>query len=309
MSSRNLRAVRMFFLHNWPQKLGSLLAAGLVWWFATVSEAPQTQASRVVSIEVQGLGSTSVARGLPETAVLTIRGPSLLIERLQPGSLGAVIDLTGTSGDFEEPINVVIPRGVELVSVTPSDVIGTVETLTEMVVPVEAVLIGEGNPDTLAEVTLEPGHVTVSGLASELQRVSRVHVPVRAVPGTVQAAGFAADEAGLPVPGVTITPAEVEVAVTDRLILTSRTVALELVPPSVPGFNVAARLETAEVTVTGLPSLLEGLGTIRVTADLSGIEPEAGTFTVPVELGLPDTLGVSSQPQAIIRFTPLALEE
>src|SRR5690625_5143885 len=109
----------MFFLHNWPQKLGSLLAAGLVWWFATVSEAPQTQASRVVSIEVQGLGSTSVARGLPETAVLTIRGPSLLIERLQPGSLGAVIDLTGTSGDFEEPINVVIPRGVELVSVTP----------------------------------------------------------------------------------------------------------------------------------------------------------------------------------------------
>ncbi len=309
MNQDYLRAIRMFFLHNWPQKLGSLAAAVLVWWFATVSDTPQTQASRVVSIEVQGLGNTSVATGLPDTAVLTIRGPSVLIDRLQPSTLGAIIDLTGRSGDFEEPINVVIPRGVELVSVTPSDVIGTVETLSESVVPVEPVIIGTGSPDAAVTVSAEPRHVTVSGLASELQRVTRVAVPVQPNPGERNVAGFATDLGGLPVPGVTVTPATVDVTVTERMILTQRTVSVELVPPAITGFNVTARLDSPEVTLTGAPSVLAEIQSVRASADLSGIEPEAGTFSVPVTLQLPEGIGNSTPPQATLRLSLLALEE
>lgn len=309
MNTRFLQSLRMLFLYNWPQKLGAVAVASLVWWFATVSDTPQTQASRVVGIEVQGLNSTSVATGLPDTAVITIRGPSVLIDRLQPSTLGAIIDLTGRTGDFEEPINVIIPRGVELVSVTPSDVIGTVETLSESVVPVEPVIIGTLSSDALPRVVTEPDHVTVSGLASELQRVNRVQVPVRANPGDRTVQGFATDVNGLPVPGVTLSPPFVDVVVDEQPIFVQRTVPVELLPPAVPGFNVTARLDTPEVTLTGPPSLLAEVSGVRAEAGLDGLEPEAGTFTVPVILDLPEGLGVSVQPQAVIRLTPPALEE
>ncbi len=307
--SKFLTGLRSFFLHNWPQKLGALLAALLVWWFATVGDTPQTQASRVVELEVQGLGSTSVASGIPDSAVITIRGPSVLIERLQAQSLGAIIDLEGRSGDFEEPINVMIPQGVELVSVTPGEVIGTVETLAEAVVPVEPVLIGAQNADVRAEITVEPQHVTVSGLASVLTRVSRVVVPVRAAAGERSLAGFAADLGGLPVAGVSMLPAQVVVTVVENPVLRQQTVNVQLLPPAVDGFNVTARLDSAEVTLVGPPTGLSGVESVRATADLSQLPLDSGSHTVPVLLELPEGVTAVGVPRATIRLTPLSLEE
>lgn len=307
--SRFLTGLRAFFLHNWPQKLGALLAAVLVWWFATVGDTPQTQASRVVELEVQGLGSASVASGIPDSAVITIRGPSVLIDRLQAQSLGAIIDLEGRSGDFEEPINVMIPQGVELVSVTPGEVIGTVETLAEAVVPVEPVLIGVRNPDVRAEVTVEPGHVTVSGLASVLTRVSRVVVPVRAAAGERSLAGFAADLSGLPVSGVSMLPAQVEVTVVENPVLSQQTFEVRLLPPAVDGFNVTARLDVTEVVLIGSPTILADLESVSASADLGMLPQESGSHTVPVLLELPEGVTAVSVPQALIRLTPLSLEE
>ena len=306
---RVLRAMGAFFLHGWPQKLGAFLAAMLVWWFATVGDTPQTQASRVVDLEVQGLGSTSVASGLPDSAVITIRGPSVLIDRLQAQSLGAIIDLEGRTGAFEEAINVMIPQGVELVSVTPSEVIGSVETLSEASVPVEPVLIGGGNPDVRAVMTVEPDQVMVSGLASVLTRVSRVVVPVRAAAGDRNLAGFAADLSGLPVAGVSVLPAEVLVTVVETPVLTQRDVTVQLIPPAVDGFNVSARLEAAEVSLVGPPSLLAAVEQLRASPDLSGMPRSSGSHSVPVVMELPEGVTAPTIPTAIIRLTPLSLEE
>lgn len=304
-----LPAIKAFFLLNWPQKLGALLAAVLVWWFATVGDTPQTQASRVVSVEVQGLGSGSVASGIPDNAVITIRGPSVLIERLQAQNLAAVIDLEGRSGDFEQSINVLIPQGVELVSVTPGEVIGTVETLTEATVPVDPVLIGARNIDTQVSVTVEPTHVTVSGLASVLGRVTRVLVPVRGAAGERSLAGFAADLNGLPVNGATVLPAEVLVTVTETPVLERRTLTINFVPPAVAGFNVSARLDQAELTVVGPPSQLAGLEAVNGTADAVLLPQQGGTHVVPVELALPDGVIATRVPQATVRLLPQNLEE
>lgn len=309
MSQSRRSKVRAFFLHNWPQKLGSLLAAALVWWFATVGDTPLTQASRVVPIEVQGLGPDSIASGVPETAVLTIRGPSVLIDRLQSQSLGAIIDLAGRSGEFEEQVNVMIPQGVELVNVTPSGVIGTVESLQESLVPVEAIVIGSHSSDVRIEVSVEPQNITVSGVDSVLARVNRVLVPVRASAGERSQAGFAADIGGLPVSGVSLQPAEIRITVSEVPVQQRTEVSLELVPPLVSGFNVTARLEAASHAVSGPPSLLSGLGTVQAEVEAALLPDAAGTFTVPLLLALPDGVEPLGQPRAVLRLTPLVLEE
>ena len=309
MIGRALSTLRNVFLHNWPQKLGALLAAALVWWFATVGDSPQTQATRVVRLQVQGLPANSVATGVPDTAALTIRGPSVLIDRLQSQGLSAVIDLRGQTGTFQEPINVLIPRGVELLSVTPGDVIGTVETLSERAVPVEVVTIGMQPADLHTVTVSDPEHVTVKGLTADLDRVTRVIAPVRSSPGERTATGFAADLDGQPVGGVSLAPSEVQVTVREIPLLGQAAVRLELVPPAVPGFNVTARLDDDEITLTGPPSALEGLGSVRAETDVSGIDPDAGTQTVAVLPELPDDVFTGDRPTATVRLIPLLPEE
>lgn len=309
MTPQNRSRVRAFFFHAWPSKVLSLLAAVLVWWFATVGDTPVTQASRVVPLDVQGLSSGSVASGVPETAILTFRGPSVLIERIQAQSLGAVIDLSGESGEFEEPINVMIPQGVELIDVSPGSVIGTVQALQEETVPVEPVIIGPQTADVRVELTVEPPFVTVSGVDPALSRVTRVFIPVRASAGERTLTGYAADLNGQPVGNVTVAPAEVTVSVTELPVLAQATVSIEFVPPAVPGFNVSTRLETSEQTITGPPSLLAGMESVNGTISEQSIPAEPGSYTVPVELDLPEGVAPSGQPRAVLRLSALVPEE
>ena len=308
--TRQLRSrIKAFFFHAWPSKLLSLLAAVLVWWFATVGDTPVTQASRVVPLEIQGLSSGSVASGVPETAILTFRGPSVLIERIQTQSLGAIIDLSGESGEFEEPINVMIPQGVELLDVSPGSVIGTVQALQEETVPVEPVIIGPQSADVRVEVTVEPQSVTVSGVNPALSRVTRVLIPVRASAGERTLVGFPADLNGQPVGNVSVAPSEVTVTVTEIPVLAQATVSIDFVPPAVPGFNVSTRLESDEQVITGPPSLLADLTAVNGTISSQSIPAEAGSYTVPVELELPEGVSPSGQPRAVLRLTALVPEE
>ncbi|HLR46942.1 MAG TPA: hypothetical protein VK092_07265 [Deinococcales bacterium] len=309
MISRLLGALRAVFVNNWPQKLGALLAAALVWWFATVGDSPQTQATRVVRLQVQGLPANSVATGVPDTAALTIRGPSVLIERLQSQGLSAVIDLDGQTGDFQEPINVLIPRGVELLSVTPGDVIGTVETLAERAVPLEAVIIGTRPGDVHTDLEVDPEHVTVTGLTADLDLVTRVIAPVRSSPGERTVSGYAADLDGQPVGGVSVEPEEVQVTVRELPLLVQATVPLELTPPEVDGFDVTVLTDSAELTVTGPPSALAELDSVTGTPDLATGEPAAGTVSVPVLPELPEGVFTGDAPAAEVRLVPLVREE
>lgn len=301
--------IRAFFFNAWPTKLLSLLAAVLVWWFATVGDTPVTQASRVVPLEIQGLGTSSVASGVPESAIMTIRGPSVLIERMPAQSLGAIIDLSGQTGEFEAEITVLIPQGVELVDVSPGSVIGTVQALQNSTVPVEAIIIGPESGDSRVAVSVTPADATVSGVDPTLSRVARVLVPVRASAGERRHSGFAADLDGHPVSGVSVEPQEFSISVNELPVLAQAAVSIELLPPDVTGFNVVARLQSAEHVVTGPPSALEGLETVRGSISEQVTPAEVGTWTVPVSLELPEGVAPIGQPQAILRLTARELEE
>lgn len=300
--------LRRILVHNWPQKVGALLLAMFIWWFVTVSDTPQTLASVEVQIEVEGLAPNSVVTGLPETVIVTIQGPGLLVERAQRDNIVAILDLAGVTGAFETSVLVLIPQGVELMNVSPSEVIGTIEPLASRSVPVEAVVFGAQSTDVRLALTVVPDEVTVSGLAGTLEQVTRVIVPVRSAPGERAGTPFAANTAGLPVGGVSISPDSIQVTVIEQPVLIQREVRIALLPPDVPGFSVSARLDPATVMVTGPPSLVAGLEEVTATADLSDMPAEPGAHVVPVVPALPG--GVSAAPlTATIRLIQAGLIE
>jgi YbbR domain-containing protein len=292
----------LLFVHNWPHKVGAVLLALLVWWFVTVNNSPQTQASLFVPITVEGLGDSAVVTGLPDVVEVTIRGPSNLIDRMRPENVEAVLDLAGRTGSFEAPINVLIPRGLELLGVSPRDVIGSLERVATKTVPVEAVVFGQESPDQALTLESEPAELTVRGLGSTLSQVSRVLAPVPAEPGTTTVAVFPVDSSGQPLPGVTVDPPAVQVRVEATPVLEQVTLPVVLVPPPVPGFTVTARLDQPELTIVGPPSVVHPLQGINAAVDISGRELQAGTHTLPVTPDLPSGVYIIGTPTATVRL-------
>jgi YbbR domain-containing protein len=290
-------------LHAWPQKLGAIVLASLIWLFVSVNDTSITQRSLFVPITVEGLAADSVATGLPEFVEVTVSGASGQIDRLRPDNFEAILDLTGQSGPFEVPIRVLSPQGVDLRRVSPGDVIGTVEAVTEKRVPVDAVIIGSVPPDVKVRTTVEPVEVTVRARASTLARAVRALAPVRPSPGERPATPFAVDAGGQPVSGVTIEPNSVQVLIVEEPALVTRSVPVELETPAVSGFSVTARMEQAEVELIGPFTALAGLERVSGTVSLPTEELEAGGYTLPVTLELPEDVYLVGTPTATVRLS------
>lgn len=306
---RRVNRLLNVLLHAWPQKLGALALASMIWMFVNVNDTSITQRSLFVPIEVEGLGAESVATGLPDYVEVTVSGASTQVDRLRPDNFEALLDLTGQIGQFEAPITVLSPQGIELRRVSPGDVIGTVEPVTVKSIPVDAVIIGAVAPDLKVTTTLEPAEVTVRARASTLARVARALAPVRPSPGERLTTPYPVDAGGLPVTGVTIEPSEVEVIVSEEPVMVSRRLPVELETPAVSGFSVTARMEEAEVEVIGPISALEGLEHVPATVSLPTDELEAGGYTLPVTLELPEGVYVVGSSAATVRLSRPPIRE
>ncbi|MEX2542523.1 MAG: CdaR family protein [Trueperaceae bacterium] len=290
-------------LHAWPQKLGAIVLASLIWLFVNVNDTSITQRSLFVPITVEGLASDNVATGLPDYVEVTVAGPSGQVDRLRPDNFEAILDLTDQSGAFEVPIRVLSPQGVDLRRVNPGDVIGTVEAVTEKQVPVAAVIIGVAPPDMAVSASVEPEQVTVRARASTLAQVVRALAPVRPSPGGRATAPYAVGADGRPVGGVQIEPEEVQVVVEEESVLVTRRLPVELETPAVSGFSVTARMEEAEVSLIGPESALGALERVPGTVSLPTEEPEAGGYTLPVTLELPEGVRAVGTPTATVRLS------
>jgi YbbR domain-containing protein len=295
--------------HAWPQKLGAVVLATLVWLFVNVNDTSITQRSLFVPITVEGLAPDSVVTGLPDFVEVTVSGASGPIDRLRPENFEAILDLSGQSGSFEVPIRVLSPQGVELRRVNPGDVIGTVEAVTEKRVPLEAVVVGAGDPNTKVWAMAEPSEVTVRARASTLAQVTRAVAPVRPSAGERPTTPYAVDAAGQPVAGVSIEPSTVRVTVSEELVLVTRRLPIELETPALSGFSVTARLEEEEVSLLGPRSTLEGIERVPGTVSLPTEAPEAGGYTLPVTLELPEGVYVVGTPTATVRLSRPPIRE
>ena len=302
---RGLAAV----LHNWPQKLGALLVAILIWVFIATDDTSITQRSMFVPISVEGIPESSVVTGLPEFVEITVSGPSGQIDRLRAENFEALLDLDGQSGEFEAAVRVFSPQGVELLRVNPNDVIGVVEPVPAKVVPVQAIFRNRPEPDERLLVQVEPQELTVSARASTLQAVDRAFVPLAPADGEQVVTPYAVDAAGMPVSGVSVEPETVTARVVRQPILVNRELVVDLEPPPAGSFIVTAVLDEETVSVVGPPQALDSLETVQGTVSLPTEEPRAGSYTLPVALQLPEGVVPLDQVMAVIRLSRPPVDE
>lgn len=295
-------------LENWPQKLGALLLAALIWFFVSTSETTITQRSLLVPLAIEGVGDRRVAVGLPDVVEVTISGPSTRVDRLRPENIEAVLDLGGLQGEFQQTIDVRPPQGIELIRVNPEQVIGFLETVTSKEVPVNVVRLGSPPADTQLRSSTEPSMVTVTARTEILQRVTLALAPIPAAAGEVDIAVFAADSEGFPVREVTIEPATIAVTTVARPLFVQRSLPVTLEPPDADRIG-SVDLATTSATVIGPPSTLATIENLVARVDLETVPTATGRYNLPVRLELPAGVMTVEAPMASVTVVDPALSE
>lgn len=295
-------------LDHWPQKLGALVLALVVWFFVSTSETTTTQRSLLVPLNVEGIGERRVAVGLPDVIEVTVTGPSNRIDRLRPENIEAVLDLTGLQGDFQQTIDVRPPQGIELEDVSPEQVIGFLESVTSKEVPVDVVWLRDAPEDTALSSRAEPSTIAVSARTEILARVQVVIAPVPAEAGEVETAVFAATEDGMPVRDVTLSPDSVTVTTRARELLERREISVVLEGSAMERITNASLVRDT-VTIVGPPSTLDELESVVARVDPETVPDAAGRYTLPIRLELPPSTFVVDAPSASVTVVDPSLPE
>jgi YbbR domain-containing protein len=116
---------------------------------------------------------------VPRFVSLRVRGPLSRLRSLDPAQTGVVIDLRGAGeGERDFPVetrNVIVPPGVEVLAVSPSQVPLRLEKIGRRRVPVRARVIGEPAAGmTIGEITVEPSVALLSGPRLQLAALPAV---------------------------------------------------------------------------------------------------------------------------------------
>ncbi len=297
---RRANAFRERLLHNGRLKLAALLLAAVFWVFVRTDETVVSQRVLQAPLKVEGLAANQAVTGLPERVAVRVSGSSSRVAALSPDGVDAVLDLRGVTGEFEETVRVFPPQGIGVVSVNPSEILGTAELSAEKRVPVRAVTLGAGPDDTLTKVWVSPGELTVSGTESQVARTTQALVPVELSGPAERGKPYAADAQGDPVAAVRLETRAVSIELTQRPVLAIRRVPLALGPVDFPGAEVTAALSQNTLTVVGPSAVLGRLE--RVTATLPetpALSP--GQYTLDVALALPEGVSALSAPQLSVR--------
>lgn len=287
-------------LRNWPSKLVALAAAALFWGLVTSSSTSITQRSFLLPLEVDGVGPSVAAVGVPEVVEVSVSGPSARVDRLRSDQLLATLDLTGVTTSFERQVQVQTPPDIRLLHVDPEGVIGFLEEVVSREAVVEVALLGSAPAGEELSGSAEPQRVTITGRKQAVDQVVRAVALAPARGGDVEL--LALDMAGQPVPGVTFAPEAVSVTFTTTAVLRTKDLALSFTPPA-DARLVSATLSDAHVTVAGSPAALADLQSVSATVDSPTGETPSGRYTLPVRLTLPAGVVALSTPTVTLQYS------
>ena len=277
--------------NRWPQKLGALILAVFVWFSVNVNDTNISQRGLIVPLEIEGLSDNETASGYPSVVSVSISGPSNLVDNLRTERLNATLDLTDITGDYQQPIDILVPRGIELKEYTPQEVSGTVESVVTKTVSVQVALLGEGNIDDLLNPSFSSESVIVRGLNSVVERVTSVVGTAQSSEDEQTVQLFAVDEAGQPVTDASLSlePATVTVELIETPVMHLKTVPIEIAQPEVAPFELGAFEPSQEtLNVTGTKESLDDLTSVNGSVDVATAQLAAGEYTLEVVPELPE---------------------
>lgn len=157
---------------NFGLKLAALALGALLWYMVSGQQAER----RVrVPLEFRKLpASMEIIGDAPDTVEVVIRGLSSQISRLELGDVVAFIDLTDARPGAEvfslRPHQVIVPFGVEVTRVDPSEVTLSFDASGTATVPVAPNIEGTPAPGyVVGDVSVEPKEVAVVGPLSRVK--------------------------------------------------------------------------------------------------------------------------------------------
>ncbi|PWB81599.1 MAG: hypothetical protein C3F08_01520 [Candidatus Methylomirabilota bacterium] len=166
-------------LSNWGLKLASLALAFALWMVVAGEQRDERTVNASVSL-ARLPKNTTLLNGPGEFVTVRLRGPKSLISGLSQNEVEANLDLS-TLKEGENLVavradQVDVPRGVEVVQVSPKWIRLVLESVTDRVVRVAARV--EGHPATgyyLKRALAHPDRVRLVGPKSEINRLERVY--------------------------------------------------------------------------------------------------------------------------------------
>jgi hypothetical protein len=169
--------MRAWLGHNLGWKLLSLVLAFLLW--ALVVGEQKVDVIMTAPLELQVPEHLALVTELPESLEIHLRGPRTLVTTLSRRDVVPSI-LPGRLTEGENIIqlwrdSVRVPRGIQVMGVSPGRVRLVLERVVQREVEVQARV--EGKPAegyVLRGVTATPAQVRVSGPASEVRRLTRL---------------------------------------------------------------------------------------------------------------------------------------
>lgn len=170
-----------FFQHNLMAKVLSLCGAVLLWVYVMNEQNPVLEVSYTVVVTKNIESTNLLVENVPDTVRVTFKGPRNTILTLRQQDIKANIDLSSLKvGEQEVPIDVVVPRGLTLVTQQPLTATIVADTYEAKSVPVIVRRLGtmadvHGVIDTIAE----PNTVIVSGAKRNVDKVVQALATVK----------------------------------------------------------------------------------------------------------------------------------
>ena len=294
--------------HHLGLKILALLLAALLW--LTVAGEHVVERTLRVPLEFRNIPELlEIVGNAPDTVDVRLRGSSMVLSRLQPGEIVAVIDLAGARAGQRlfhiRNDEVRAPFGIEVAQVVPATVPLELEKSARRWVPVVPAVDGEPAPGyVIGHFTAEPATVEIVGPDSRVRQISE------ATTETVSVKDASARVQDVVTIGVVDSSVRLAQPQTANVTVEIRPAPYEQAMPDVPvrwrnlGAGLLAQLSPplVHVKVRGSKAVTDLRGdSIQAFVDLAGLG--SGRYNLRVQVDPSDTFGVVAIDPAVVTVT------
>lgn len=264
-----------FFKGNMMARVLSVVAACLLWLFVMNEQNPLSEMTYTIPLEQRNLTGNLLVFNAPESVRVRVRGPRTILSGVLAKDIKAYIDLKGLGeGRFAVKVHTQAPLPVEVMEVSPDQVMLRTDTYLERFFPVELQFIGDPTADvTIGKTLIVPDRIKISGPGGDVSTVvkvaARVNLQNRGSEFTDEVRLIPLGPDGAEVDNITIQPEKAQV--TAQLFKQLARGNLPIKPTTkgflAPGFQIASMIATPDkAELTAVPDVLAKMNQIDTEA-------------------------------------------
>lgn len=302
---RDPMRIKSLLLDNLLAKIFSLIFAVVLWIVVIGEKHGQMQMN--IPLELVNIPEKAVVvSDIPSSLSVIVQGPRTLLRTLSTRDIRRTVDLRGVGVGWTTirilPDSIPVPRGIEVVRVTPATLDLKLDPLKEVTLSVAVQLTGDVAKGYKVDgIVVDPPKVTIKGGESELVGLSTVRTRPVNISG---ASGDVEEKVALELEGlhlVSVSPAKVTVRVKVVPLQMERTVENVQVRPAPQDLKAEIAPQAVKVLIKGPVNVIEELKETDVQGivNLQGLGP--GKHTLPVSVSGP-------QGTRVIKVEPARVE-